>query len=172
MLPWTPGVHTENGISVTSAAFAGLTVVVSKQRRLFSQWLGGLARRLCETKPKMQKSEVGKLRAGSGAKLQKKRGFGAFRALKNQAISTFYSWLAVFSFWSCAKNSFRNRWGVHTHFQHPRNDAPVNKQTTYASPFVAIGHILVLCMRCGLVVLAVLAIVHLCANFCTELVRS
>jgi len=130
MLPWTPGVYTENGISVTSAAFAGLTVVVSKQRRLFSQWLGGLARRLCETKPKMQKSEVGKLRAGSGAKFQKKRGFGAFRALKNQAISTFYSWLAVFSFWSCAKNSFRNRWGVHTHFQHPRNDAPVNKQTT------------------------------------------
>ena len=85
MLPWTPGVHTENGISVTSAAFVGLTVVVSKQRRLFSQWLGGLAWRLCETKPKMQKSEVGKLRAGSGAKFQKKRGFGAFRALKKSS---------------------------------------------------------------------------------------
>jgi len=41
-----------------------------------------------------------------------KCGFGACRGLKNQVISIFHSWLAVFSFWSWAKQiAFHNCWG-------------------------------------------------------------
>jgi len=32
-----------------------------------------------------------------------KCGFGAFQGLKNQVILTFHSWMAIFSFQSCAK---------------------------------------------------------------------
>jgi len=51
----------------------------------FQSVAGGLARRLCETKPKMQKSEVGKLRAGSGAKFQKKMWFWCISRLKKSS---------------------------------------------------------------------------------------
>jgi len=41
--------------------------------------------------------------SGVGGKAPGKCGFGAFRDLKNQVISTFHGCLVVFSFRSCAK---------------------------------------------------------------------
>jgi len=55
-----------------------------------------------------------------------KCGSSAFRGWKNQLISTFHSWLAVFSFWSCAQNHFTIVFFVLRPLQHPINYPPAD----------------------------------------------
>jgi len=63
-----------------------------------------------------------------------KCGSGAFRGLKHQVISTFHSSLAVFSFWSCAKNFILQSLGesVSWPLQRPLNDAPGSRRASIA----------------------------------------
>ena len=106
-----------------------ISVCLLNPKASFQSVTGGLARRLCKTRPVKIKSDARMIKSGNGvrflgtAPLQLRRlgkrckfaqwgpernsgkcGLGAFRRFKNQVISTFHSWLAVFSFWSCAKN--------------------------------------------------------------------